>query len=516
MLKYPHKLSPQPIFFLVLAATLSTAMHTAAQVEGLGAGPRAGTVYELNVWHADSGAVAGLSLRGYDVDALDVDGAATIYATSSEWEALIDAGFEVRIAARRRPAAQPGGAKGLGSYSTYASLTADLQAYAAAHPDIAELTSLGQSVQGRELWALSITDNPGVEEDEPEFRYASTIHGNEQLGTEMCLYLIDTLLNGYGADTRVTQLIDSTAISIVPMINPDGRELGTRYNANAMDLNRSFPDYPGDYLGMIFDGEPLGDAGRQPEVAHMMRWSAENSFVLSANLHGGALVVNYPYDHEPGIPSGVAALSPDEDLMHALSLTYATHNPEMFASPIFANGVTNGSEWYALTGGMQDWNYRYLGCIDFTIELSNSKMPLEASLPDFWDSNEESMLSYIESVHTGLRGVITDAATGEPVYAQVTIEGNTQPVFSDPGVGDYYRLLLPGLYTVTVDASGYAPQTISGLIVETGSATRLNFELSAQRVPGASPWALATLTLILIALFAIRQRPDTALRSNRR
>ncbi len=491
-----------------MAATLSTGMHTAAQVEGLGAGPRAGTVYVLNVWHVDSGAVAGLSLRGYDVDALDGDGVATIYATSSEWEALIDAGFEVRLAARRGPAPQPGGAKGLGSYSTYASLTADLQAYAAAHPDIAELTSLGQSVQGRELWALSITNNPGVEEDEPEFRYASTMHGDEQVGTEMCLYLIDRLLNGYGTDARVTQLIDSTAISIVPLMNPDGRELGFRYNASTRDLNRSFPDYPDDYFGMIFDGEPLGDVGRQPEVAHMMRWSAENSFVLSANFHGGALVVNYPYDHEPGINSGGDAPSPDDDLMRALSLTYATHNPEMFSSPFYANGITNGSEWYAITGGMQDWNYRYLGCIDFTIELSNTKMPPEASLPDFW--------SYIESVHIGLRGVIPDAATGEPVYAQVTVEGNTQPVFSDPGVGDYYRLLLPGLYTVTVEAPGYVPQTVSGLTVETDSATRLNFELAAQVVPGASPWALATLTLILFALFAIRPSPDIVTRSTRR
>jgi carboxypeptidase D len=468
-------------------------------------------IYKLEVRHTDPEAVMRLGSLGYDVAAIAPNGAATIYATLEEWGALAAAGFEARTTGTQ-PAgpSYTSGAKALGAYSSYTSLTANLEAYAAAHADIAALTSLGQSVQGRELWALLITDNPGVEEDEPEFKYIATMHGDEPVGTEMCLELIDRLLNGYGSDVRTTLLVDSTAIWIVPLMNPDGLELGTRNNANTINLNRSFPEYPDDYFGTIYDGDPLGDSGREPEVAHVMRWNAENSFVLSANFHTGALLVNYPYDHEPGIASGDDAPTPDDALMRELSLAYAAHNPDMFGSPTFPNGISNGSDWYAITGGMQDWNYRYLGCVDVTIELSDVKMPEEGLLSDYWSANEEAMLSYIEAVHTGLRGIVTDAATGEPVHARVNVGGNPQPVFSDPDVGDYYRLLLPGVYTVAVEAPGYLPQTLSGVTVVPGAAARLDVELSVLVIPAVSPWALAGLGLTIIALFVILEEPSTA------
>lgn len=71
-------------------------------------------------------------------------------------------------------------------------------------------------------------------------------------------------------------------------MNPDGFELGTRNNANNVDLNRDFPDRFRDPVNTI--------AGRQPEVAAVMEWTAAYRFIMSANLHGGALVANYPYD----------------------------------------------------------------------------------------------------------------------------------------------------------------------------------------------------------------------------
>ena len=63
-------------------------------------------------------------------------------------------------------------------------------------------------MQGRELWAMLITDNPDTEEDEPEFKYVSTMHGDEPVGTENCLQLIERLLSDYGVDTRITDLVD--------------------------------------------------------------------------------------------------------------------------------------------------------------------------------------------------------------------------------------------------------------------------------------------------------------------
>ena len=63
--------------------------------------------------------------------------------------------------------------KSLGVYHSYSELTTELGAYAAAHPDIARLVSIGRSIQGRDLWAMKITDNPDAEEDEPEVKYVA-------------------------------------------------------------------------------------------------------------------------------------------------------------------------------------------------------------------------------------------------------------------------------------------------------------------------------------------------------
>jgi hypothetical protein len=194
--------------------------------------------------------------------------------------------------------------KVLYGYHDYQALTSRLQEFAVAYPDIVRLFSLGRSVRNREIWALEITDNPDTEEDEPEFKYVSTLHGDEAIGTELTLKFAELLLVEYGRNERVTTLVDSTDIWIVPLMNPDGHEFGVRLNALLFDLNRSFPVYPFDYQTTQFDGEPLHDAWRPPEVRHVMRWSAANSFVLSASFHSGGLGVRYPYDNDVGVDSG--------------------------------------------------------------------------------------------------------------------------------------------------------------------------------------------------------------------
>jgi Zinc carboxypeptidase/Carboxypeptidase regulatory-like domain/Dockerin type I domain len=456
-------------------------MITAAYAGDLSsaAGPRLGTLHVVEITVAERAEVDALTIAGFDVSNVRGD-VVTLHATAADVARLRAAGYEVTEVERQSPyssSAKRGSySKALGVYHNYAAVTSMLQDYAAAHPTNCRLYTLGQSVQGRELWAMLITDNPDVEEDEPEFKYVSTMHGDEPLGTEMCLYLIGHLLDNYGTVSRVTSLIDGTAIWIVPLMSPDGLELGTRNNASGFNLNRTFPEYPTDFVGTVFDLVPLGDAGRPPEVAHVMQWTAANSFVLSANFHTGALVVNYPYD-EDGVPSGTYAACPDDALFIDVSQRYSIHNTPMWNNPAFPNGITNGSDWYYVLGGMQDWNYRYAACNEFTIELSNTKRPAESSLPQFWEDNRESMLSYMEAVDMGVRGLVTDAATGAPVWARVTVHGNTQHVFTDPDVGDYHRMLLPGTYTITYSARNYLPAVAEEVVVMSGPATRVDVPL---------------------------------------
>ncbi len=203
------------------------------------AGPRLGPITIVEVTIPNRDALDELARAGYDIS--NVQGnVVTIYASLEELERLKETGYEYRQI-ERQPQPQGFELMTLVGYHNYATLTDELNIYAEAYPDICRLYTLGQSVQGRELWAMLITDNPDDEEDEPEFKYVSTMHGNEPVGTETCLYFIDLLLTEYGTDERITNLIDGTAIWIVPLMNPDGLERNTRANANGIDLNRNFP-----------------------------------------------------------------------------------------------------------------------------------------------------------------------------------------------------------------------------------------------------------------------------------
>lgn len=433
--------------------------------------------------HAATGELADyLDQEGFRIDPEYPAGMLVVHATEQDRKRL-DArgiGYSV-IGTHPNPPNFSKDAKGLGTYHSYTSLSTELAAYAENFPNITRLVSLGQSIEEREIWALLITDNPDVEEAEPEFKYVSTMHGDEPVGTELCLYLIDLLLNSYGeTDTegqRLTSLVNDTEIWIVPLMNPDGHVAGSRYNANTVDLNRSFPSYVLEPTsrGFQFEGTPLNDGTREQETRVIMQWTAGQSFVLSANLHSGALLVNYPFDE--GGPTHQYVASPDDDLFIDISKRYSVHNSPMWNSPSFDMGITNGSDWYTIYGGMQDWNYRYVACNEVTIELANIKKPSESLLPTYWANNKESMLAYMASIHMGIRGVVTDEQTGDPVWARIDLAGNEQPVFTDPDVGDYYRLVLPGTYGFTVSAPGYEDITFSGVTVSETNPTTINVQL---------------------------------------
>ena len=197
--------------------------------------------------------------------------------------------------------------------------------------NIARVYSIGESVEGRNLTVIEISDNPGHHEPgEPEFKYIGNMHGNEAVGREMLLLLVKYLCEGYGRDDRVTRIVDSSRIHILPTMNPDGFEAAKegdvrgvqgRANAHNKDLNRNFPD-------QYFTRPGLNDHS-EPETRAVMTWSQQHPFVLSANLHGGSLVANYPYDDNKQDKSQVYASSPDDATFKILSRVYSQNHPQM-------------------------------------------------------------------------------------------------------------------------------------------------------------------------------------------
>ena len=355
----------------------------------------------------------------------------------------------------------------LDDYHSFDEFVAELETITAANPGICRMENAGYSVQGRELWVMKISDNVNFDEDEPEFMYISTMHGDEPVGTEMCMYLINYLVDNYPEDPQVRYLIDETDIFIMPWMNPDGTMAHSRYNANGFDLNRTFPDRiedPFDYK-----------VGRPQEVQVIMEYQDNHSPVLSANFHTGALLMNYPYDSNPNHQS-VNTPTPDDDWFIDLSLAYSIHNQPMYNGS-FPQGISNGAAWYAIYGGLQDWCYEMRGRADVTIELSDISWPPPEQIPGFWEDNRESMLAYMEKTHTGIRGLASDFDTGEPIPAIITLEGNSHEVYTDPEVGDYYRLTLPGVYTLNYYCYGYESEQITDIAVIDGELTRVDVQL---------------------------------------
>jgi len=362
-----------------------------------------------------------------------------------------------------------------------------LSFYSHQYPNITRMYSIGESAQGRKLYAIEISDKPGQHELlEPEFKYVGNMHGNEVVGREMLLILIKYLCEGYGRNERVTKLVDSTRIHILPTMNPDGFEKSTegdaqsvngRANGNNKDLNRNFPDQ---FITRYGENDVP-----EPETKAIMAWSRQYPFVLSANLHGGSMVANYPYDdYDPNKPGDkTTSISPDDKTFIYLSKIYSLNHPKMRLGNYcsfdnFKQGITNGANWYSVSGGMQDWNYINTNDFEITLELGCIKYPLHTKLPDYWHDNKESLLKYMEAVHSGVKGTITDNAGNKIVNATIMIDGN-EHMIQGLADGEYWRLLAPGVYTVEVEADGMkiAKKSVNVTNDDPSSATILDFVL---------------------------------------
>jgi len=346
-------------------------------------------------------------------------------------------------------------------YPTYDAYLAMMQAFEDNYPDLCSIYTIGILPSGRKLLAARINSNPEAG-GKPEFLYTAPIHGDELVGYILNLRLIDYLLSNYGSNPKVTNLVNNIDIWINPLSNPDGTYKGgnntvwgsTRTNANGVDLNRNYPD-PED--GTNPDGNQ-----HQPETIAFMNFAEDRNFVMSANHHSGAEVINYPWDTWP-------RLHADDNWWVLVSREYA--DTAQYFSPAgyltdLNNGITNGYAWYTISGGRQDYMNYFHQCREVTTELSTVKKLPASQLPAYWEYNYRSLLNYMEQVLFGIRGMITDSVTGLPIQAKVNVlnhDLDLSHTYSYLPAGNYNRPIKAGVYNLFVTAEGYKPKTIQAV-----------------------------------------------------
>ncbi|KRZ18696.1 Carboxypeptidase -like protein [Trichinella zimbabwensis] len=334
---------------------------------------------------------------------------------------------------------------------------------------------IGKSVYDQEIVGVAVSAQYPEQHISlrPNILFTANIHGNEPVGREILIKLVTYVLQNYGKDPLITQLLNETRLLVIPTLNPDGFDasiLGDCYgvegrtNANGIDLNRNYPNI----------WKTTNDAKNyQPETLAFMSWIEKIPVILSMDIHGGSLVVNYPYDSRVDARS-VYSAAPDDDVLKHLALSYSQNNLRMsqnsetwcpLDSERFKDGITNGANWYSIEGSLQDYMYSMRGSMALTLEMSCCKYPNPEILKTIWNENLPSLLQFWKQALTGIKGIVRNADSAAPIEATLKIVGRDIS-FSTTKNGEFYRILLPGKYRLIVDAPLFKPSVVDFVLTE--------------------------------------------------
>jgi len=255
-------------------------------------------------------------------------------------------------------------------YHSYLTLTTDVQSWAADYPEIVVLDIAGQTELGRNLWVVQISDwtqNTKPNGTQKEIVYIDGgHHGNEHLGTELAFLTAEYYIDGWAAgDQEVIDILTTTELHILIMLNADGNDIDTRWNINQVDLNRNYDHY----WNTCETTQPGSSAFSEAETLANSNYM--NTVVPDADLyvtmHTGVWIMLYPWGKWPDQPS-------DWELFHGIRDEVHTN-----ISDIPIQNANQGL--YPNCGTSRDYGYGIMGFPTFTFETDDEQWLLGTTEP---------------------------------------------------------------------------------------------------------------------------------------
>ena len=273
-------------------------------------------------------------------------------------------------------------------------------------PDIiSNRVVIGQSVEGRDIWAFKVSDSPNEDEDEPEVLYTALTHSREPLGMMNLMYFVQLLLEEYDEDPELNYLINNREIWFIPVVNPDGyvyNELiepngGGMHRKNRLDTNCGNGDNRGVDLNRNYGyGWGSDDTGSSPNpCSATYRGESEFSepetqavrdFIIEHQFKNVLHYHSYwnTYIH----PWGDGSLPDEPDLT-----TLTEIGQEMARYNGFTVGTGFATIGYGVNGDAVDWTYGDQDIISYVPEVGSTSQ-------GFWPPESDVVDLCLDQVHS--------------------------------------------------------------------------------------------------------------------
>ena len=258
----------------------------------------------------------------------------------------------------------------MGGFYTYAEILAQLDTMAAKFPTIfkarSPISATTKTVEGRDVYWVKISDNPNVDENEPEVLYTALHHAREPASAQQVIMYMYYLLENYSKDPQIKYLVDNTEMYFVPCVNPDGYLYNQSTNPNGggmfrknrrdngdgtfgVDINRNYGlnfgyDNTGSSINSNADNYRGPSGFSEPETQIMKEFCEAHTFKIAINYHTYSDVLIYPWGYKTNF------FTPDSNVYKAYGALVTQENGYIYGTP-------NQTVGYVANGSSDDWMY---------------------------------------------------------------------------------------------------------------------------------------------------------------